>query len=158
MKTPNPEVLISFDHEGWSRALPDAAALCEAAALAVLTACGRPGKAEIGVVLTDDAEVRHLNLEFRGQDKPTNVLSFPTGEPDTPGDVVLAFETCQREAEEEGKPLTDHAAHLVVHGLLHLMGYDHLNDSEAQVMERMESLILCELGVPDPYEDAPDPL
>ncbi|OFX13992.1 MAG: rRNA maturation RNase YbeY [Alphaproteobacteria bacterium RIFOXYD12_FULL_60_8] len=157
MKTPKPDVLVSFDHEGWGNALPDAQALCDAAALAVLTACGRPGRTEIGVVLTDDAEVRHLNAEFKGQDKPTNVLSFPTDEPDTPGDVVLAFQTCQREAEEEGKLFSDHVAHLVVHGLLHLMGYDHQSDAEAEVMERMETLILSQLGVPDPYQDVCDP-
>lgn len=116
----------------------------------------------VGVVLTDDAEQRRLNRDYRGQDKPTNVLSFalagpgetpPPGAPLLLGDVVLARETVAREAAEQQKPLADHLQHLVVHGVLHLLGYDHENDTEAAIMEKSEVAILARLGVPDPYRD-----
>lgn len=119
--------------------------------------------AELAIVLTDDAAVRGLNAEWRGKDKPTNVLSFPAATPEEIaaagaggpplllGDVVLALETCRREAEEQGKPLADHIAHLVVHGVLHLLGHDHEDAAEADRMERLEASILGELGIADPY-------
>lgn len=126
------------------------------AALAVLP--DAPGEdLSATVLLSDDASIRELNRDFRGQDKATNVLSFPS--PDMPGnpggrplgDVALAFETVEREAADEGKTLADHAAHLVVHGLLHLLGHDHLEDEEAEAMERLEVLALARLGIADPY-------
>lgn len=116
--------------------------------------------AEVGVVFADDALVRALNREHRGRDRPTNVLSFPLGAPapmpadDAPlllGDVVLAFETVCREADEQGKSVADHAAHLLVHGLLHLLGHDHETDCDATEMEALETEILAGLGVADPY-------
>lgn len=104
-------------------------------------------------LLTDDAAVRELNLRFRNEDKPTNVLSFPA--PPNPerflGDVALAYGVCAREAAEQGKPLVHHLQHLVAHGVLHLLGYDHMNDDEAEAMEGLERLVLAGLGVPDPY-------
>lgn len=116
-------------------------------------------RAEVGVVLTDDARVRALNAAYRGKDKPTNVLSFPGLDPDEPmtdgpvllGDVVVAFETTAREAAEGGKPLRDHLTHLLVHGTLHLLGHDHEVEDEAEEMEALEVALLASLGVADPY-------
>lgn len=115
---------------------------------------------EISVVLSDDEHIRELNKHHRGMDKPTNVLSFPaartktaTGAPRMLGDIVLAFETVEREATEESKPLENHLSHLVVHGVLHLLGYDHEDDEEAEMMEARERQILSKLGIPDPYAE-----
>ena len=106
--------------------------------------------------MTDDAEQQGLNRDWRGIDKPTNVLSFPQIEPFGPvtgilGDIVLARETLEREAVELGKPFNDHYTHLVVHGFLHILGYDHIDEAEALVMEGLETKILATLGIPDPY-------
>ena len=119
------------------------------------------GTVEVSVKLTDDAEVQSLNARYRGQNKPTNVLSFPADmdgphPPDSPvflGDIVLAYETLLREADETGKNPTDHLTHLVIHGLLHLMGYDHEQDVDAHRMEGLETRILKDLDIPDPYEN-----
>lgn len=141
---------IEIEDEAWSRALDDAEALVRAAAEAALA--GERGD-NVTVLLTDDATVRELNARFRGKDSPTNVLSFPA--PHNPegflGDVALAFGTCAREAAEQGKAVGDHLQHLVAHGVLHLVGYDHQSDAEAQAMEALEREILAGLGVPDPY-------
>jgi probable rRNA maturation factor len=115
-----------------------------------------PG-AELCIHLADDQHVRALNARWRGLDQPTNVLSFPAVAPAEIGrlrllgDVVLAFETVAREAADEGKPLADHYRHLVAHGFLHLIGFDHDNDADAERMEAMETRILAQLGVADPY-------
>lgn len=108
----------------------------------------------VALLLTDDKAVRALNARFRGKDEATNVLSFPSGEaaPGFLGDIALAHETCAREAREKGVRLADHAAHLIAHGLLHLVGYDHMDDADADVMERAEAEILDGLGVSNPYE------
>ena len=107
----------------------------------------------MSVLLTSDEAVQALNQRFRHQDKPTNVLSFPA--PQNPehhlGDIALAFETCEREAAEQGKSLAHHLQHLVAHGALHLVGYDHQSDADAEAMEALEREILSGLGVPDPY-------
>jgi probable rRNA maturation factor len=116
-----------------------------------------PGKAELAVVLTDDASIRLLNRDWRGVDAATNVLSFPTKAANGKttaahlGDIVLAFETIAREARGEGKPFAHHLAHLAVHGFLHLVGYDHERDKDAQIMEDAERAILRQLAIPDPY-------
>jgi probable rRNA maturation factor len=114
--------------------------------------------AELSVVFSDDAHIRTLNAGWRGKDKPTNVLSFPAfptkpGEklPPMLGDIVLAAETVAREAGLEGKPLDHHISHLVIHGLLHLMGHDHEDDREAERMEQLERAALARLAIPDPY-------
>ncbi|HUH86204.1 MAG TPA: rRNA maturation RNase YbeY [Stellaceae bacterium] len=145
----------------WRRELPGAARLSVAAARAAVAGAGRPlrAPAELSIVLGDDALLRRLNRLWRGQDKPTNVLSFPGEEKppraaDAPlllGDVVLAFETVLREAEEQRKRPTDHLRHLVVHGVLHLLGYDHVRVAEARRMEALERAVLGRLGVADPY-------
>jgi probable rRNA maturation factor len=114
--------------------------------------------AELSILLTDDAHVQKLNAEWRGKDKPTNVLSFPAFPgrhdktlPPMLGDIVLAQETVAREAALEGKPLHHHISHLVIHGLLHLLGHDHETDDEAEAMEAIERRALARLAIPDPY-------
>ena len=120
------------------------------------------GEAEIAVMLTDDAGIRTLNSNWRGIDKPTNVLSFPALQPtagapaDAPrmlGDIAIAYETTRKEAYEEEKPFDHHLSHLAVHGFLHLIGYDHEKDDDAEAMESLEREILTQLGIPDPYAD-----
>ncbi len=119
---------------------------------------------EVSLVFTDDASIRAINAEWRAQDKPTNVLSFPAF-PLTPGkkpgpmlgDIILAHETLVREAKDLGKPFDEHLTHLLVHGFLHLFGYDHLEDDEAERMESLETRILAGLGLSDPYGDS-DPV
>jgi probable rRNA maturation factor len=124
---------------------------------AIAAAASRvPGEGEVSVLLADDPAVRALNRDWRGLDEPTNVLSFPAappapGSPKLLGDIAIAYETLVREADEEGKPVLHHLAHLVVHGYLHLMGYDHQTDSEAEAMEALEREILQALRIPDPY-------
>ena len=141
---------IEIEDERWSQAVPDAEALARGAAEAALA--GERGD-NITVLLTDDDTVRELNGRFRGKDAPTNVLSFPAF--DNPegvlGDIALAFGVCTREAAEQGKSLAHHLQHLVAHGALHLVGYDHQSDAEAEAMEALEREILSGLGVPDPY-------
>ena len=116
------------------------------------------GIAELSIVLMDDAEQQVLNREWRNMDKPTNVLSFPQIEPFGPvlgilGDITLARETLEREAAEQGVSFTDHFTHLVVHGFLHILGYDHIDEADALEMEGLETRILATLGVPDPYDE-----
>jgi probable rRNA maturation factor len=108
---------------------------------------------DVVVLLTDDAAVRDLNGRFRDKDKPTNVLSFPAPESAAPhlGDIVLAYGVCAAEAEAQGKTLSNHLSHLVVHGVLHLLGRDHEDDAEAEEMEAEEREILAQIGVADPY-------
>jgi probable rRNA maturation factor len=154
---------------GWRQRRPDVDALCAEAARAALAAAAPvlPRGAELSLVLADDATVRELNCAWRGKDRPTNVLSFPAQElmpgepfPDAPadapwplGDVVLACETVAREAAGQGKDFADHLRHLVVHGVLHLLGHDHEDDAEAERMEGLERRILAGLGVADPYRE-----
>jgi len=146
----------------WRERLADAGRLCDEAARAALASAGATrGAAELSIVLGDDALVQALNRQWRGQDKPTNVLSFPVapmtlppGAPRLLGDVVLAFETLAAEAAAQGKPLAHHLRHLVVHGVLHLMGYDHEAAGEAARMEALEVAVLAGLGIPDPYRVA----
>jgi len=110
---------------------------------------------EISVLLTDDAEIARLNRDWRGMDKPTNVLSFPapeTGAGDLLGDIVLAYETLARECAAEDRLFLHHLAHLAAHGFLHLIGYDHQTDSQADEMEGLESQIMLRLNMPDPYD------
>ena len=144
----------------WTRH-PAIEALAERALAQAAKTCGAsllPG-AEIALLLVDDARMRAINKEWREKDKPTNVLSFPSVPKDkiarAPflGDIVLACETVEREARDEGKTFDDHATHLVVHGFLHLIGHDHETDEEAELMEGLETRILAALGIADPYAD-----
>lgn len=150
---------IEIEDDAWAEALPDAVILVRAAALAALDgAQARPATAGqdtglVAVLLTDDEAVADLNGAYRRKAGPTNVLSFPA----TPnpegflGDLALAYGVCAREAEQQNKSLADHLQHLVAHGVLHLVGYDHMNEDEAADMEGLERRILAGLGVPDPY-------
>ena len=143
---------IEIEDEAWLTAAPDAELLVEDAAAAALAQIDFDGGG-VTILLTDDESVRELNARFRQKDNATNVLSFPA--PQNPeghlGDIALAFGVCAREAVEQGKPLAHHLQHLVAHGVLHLVGYDHETDAEAEQMEGLERVILAGLGVPDPY-------
>jgi probable rRNA maturation factor len=143
---------------------PDAEAVIKRAIAAAASTVGfEAGGAELAVMLTDDAGVRSLNKDFRGIDKPTNVLSFPAAQaaaardadaaPRMIGDIAIAYETVLREAGEEHKPFAHHLSHLAVHGFLHLIGYDHETDDDAEAMEALETGILAQLGIPDPYAE-----
>jgi probable rRNA maturation factor len=141
---------VEIDESAWTAALADAAGLARQAALAA--SGGASG--EIAILLTGDEAVRRLNARFRCHDRPTNVLAFPDPSADRLGDVAVAFGVCEREAGEQAKPLADHLRHLVVHGVLHLMGYDHAGDDDAARMETMERQLLATMNVPDPYAEA----
>ncbi|MER0238806.1 rRNA maturation RNase YbeY [Fulvimarina sp. MAC8] len=153
-------LVFAVEDERWVPALGNPEALiCETLDCAA-QALGFSGglETEVSITLSDDDAVREINREWRGQDKPTNVLSFPMvdlepGERPGPllGDLILAFETCEREAASEAKPFVNHARHLLVHGFLHCLGYDHIEDDEAEEMEALETSILAGLGIPDPY-------
>ncbi len=147
--------------------------LARRATAATLTRLGLdPQSWDITLLACDDARIAELNTEFRDKPQPTNVLSWPSEErgaadpgalPDPPapdrmgdcelGDIAIAFDTCLREAESAGKPLPDHVTHLVVHGVLHLLGFDHIRDQDATLMEALETEILGRLGIPDPYRE-----
>ena len=132
----------------WAKALPGVERLVRKAARAALGVRVR----SLTVALSDDRRVQALNKRDRKKDKPTNVLSYPSGERDFLGDVVLARQTVWREAKLQGKTAVDHLAHLVVHGTLHLMGYDHeTSEADAERMEALERRILAKLGIADPY-------
>ncbi|MDR3510129.1 MAG: rRNA maturation RNase YbeY [Caulobacteraceae bacterium] len=147
------EISVEVEDAGWTALLPEAAALADEAARAALAADARAAAGEVVVLLTNDAEVRALNARFRGKDAATNVLSFPAGPlaPGALGDIALALGVCAREAKAQGKSLAHHLQHLVAHGVLHLLGYDHQDEAEAETMEAKERAIMAELGAPDPY-------
>ncbi len=151
-------IQVEIEEQSWLDALPDAGALAAAAAEAVLRDEGHGDDLGIDILLTGDVCMRGLNAQFRGKDASTNVLSFPA--PDNVGehlgDIAVAFETCATEAAQQGKPLEDHLQHLTAHGVLHLLGYDHETDDEAESMEAREREILAGLGVPDPYAEHGD--
>lgn len=147
---------VEVEDATWLDAVPDAVALVERAARAALGSVA----GDVVVLLADDAGVAALNTKFRDRDGPTNVLSFPAPESAAPhlGDLVMARGVCATEAAAQGKTLADHLTHLTVHGLLHLLGRDHIDDAEAGAMEAEETSILASLGVGDPYrrDDGPD--
>ena len=150
---PGPMIEVEVEAEDWTDAVDDVEAVTERAAVAALGS--RAGG--IVILLTDDETVRELNDRFRGRDRPTNVLSFPAAEmpgvaaPLPLGDIVLAYGVCAREAAEQSKTLRNHLTHLVVHGVLHLLGRDHEDDVGAEAMEGEERAVLASLGVSDPY-------
>ncbi len=156
---------LEIEDSRWAEALDDPETFCRrclTTALATAAPC-RSAPFELAVHLVSNARIRELNARYRGRDAPTDVLSFPALTPselaaaraeDRPlllGDILVAFETVRAEAERAGRPLEAHLAHLLVHGLLHLLGYDHGNEREARVMEDTERRILAALGLPDPY-------
>lgn len=162
---PQLDIQISREDEGW----PDEPSLQDlseralgAAAEFLATSLGQPFPKmapELSLVFTDDASIREINAEWRSQDKPTNVLSFPAfplqpgGMPGPMlGDIIIARETVSREAVDLEKSFDDHLTHLLVHGFLHLFGYDHMENDEAEKMEALETRILAQLGLSDPYE------
>ena len=150
---------IEIEDEAWTAAEPDVEALVWRAAQAVLDAHEDIEGNGIVILLADDDSVQALNRDFRQKDYPTNVLSFPSvispgANPEGQiGDIALAFGVCQREAAEQGKPLAHHLQHLVAHGVLHLLGYDHQDDGDAEAMEAFEREILAGLDIPDPYAE-----
>jgi probable rRNA maturation factor len=147
------DVEIVRQSEAWDGAEINDDVLSQAAIAAFVDAAPRiENGGEVSILLTDDAEMQALNLKWRGKDTPTNVLSFPSGgEGGHLGDVVLAYETVEGEAKQQSITIADHAAHLVVHGMLHLLGYDHEQEDDAVKMERLETEILATLGIADPY-------
>lgn len=171
----SPSIEVAIGNGAWRTIVTDPEAIARNAALAALSDPnailavwssvdgGRHnGRVEISIRLTDDGEVREFNRRYRGQDKPTNVLSFPgvdvgsvlePGQPLLLGDVIVAYETTVAEATEGECPVEAHLAHLIVHGILHLGGHDHEEDGEAARMEALESRILVDLGYADPYAD-----
>jgi probable rRNA maturation factor len=165
------EVAVTIEGQGWTEALGDVEDHARRFVLGTLAqACPTLGPAEVSLLFTNDATLRTLNRTWRDKDAPTNVLSFPAqelkagdvpvpafaGAPLELGDVAIALETCTYEALTAGKPLGDHVDHLIVHGTLHLLGYDHGTDADATVMEGLEVAILTRFGIPDPYRSGPD--
>ncbi|MFY0635411.1 MAG: rRNA maturation RNase YbeY [Vannielia sp.] len=163
------ELDVAIEDDRWEAATLEA--VVQAVVPAVLAWHGLPTDIEVSVLGADDARIAELNGDFRGKPQPTNVLSWPAqelapegpgGDPLAPeadpdgtiplGDIALAYETCAREAEAGGLALQDHLTHLVVHGMMHLLGYDHINDADAELMEAREAEILAKLGVKNPYE------
>jgi probable rRNA maturation factor len=153
-------VSIEVEDEAWL-ALTGLDALAQRAIAAALAgAHANVEESDVALLFTNDEAIAEINAEWRAKDKPTNVLSFPApedmpvpeGEPRPLGDIVLAFGVISREAASQGKTLHDHTVHLIVHGALHLLGFDHETDAEALEMERLEAGILKGLGISDPYE------
>lgn len=160
--SPATEVLVVADC--WSAEADADAVIHRAIEAAAAMVDTDTADTELAIMLTDDAGIRTLNQNWRGIDKPTNVLSFPALQPpegadepdDMPrmlGDIAIAYETTRREADEEEKSFANHLSHLAIHGFLHLVGYDHEKDDEAEEMEALEREILATLGIPDPYAD-----
>ncbi len=155
------EVTVTIKCASWNDVIPDPDAVCHSAARAAWTIYKPFPAAEVGIVLADDALVRSLNRDYRRKDRPTNVLAFvgdagmsaTLGAPAILGDIVLAYQTVVAEAKEQNVTVADHLSHLVVHGMLHLLGYDHKDAGEAHSMERAEAGILSRLGISSPYDD-----
>jgi probable rRNA maturation factor len=156
---PATEVLISADC--WQNEPGARSVIQRAIATAAETVAADVGEAELAVMLTDDSGIRALNRDFRGIDKPTNVLSFSAprlgpdygkgAHPRPLGDIAIAYETMRKEADDESKAFDHHLSHVAVHGFLHLVGYDHQTEEDADAMEALETEILAQLGIPDPY-------
>ena len=156
MTEPVLDIHVNIEAGDWSRVILDLEKTIDAAAGAAVAAAGNTGRnPELSVLLADDRRLAELNENWRGKSGPTNVLSFP-GDADGPdpemlGDIALALETLMAEAALAGISVSAHFNHLVVHGVLHLLGFDHENDREAEEMESLETKILGELGIADPY-------
>jgi probable rRNA maturation factor len=158
---PPSSLLIDIDDPAWHALVPDLERTCRRAVAAALAEA--PLSGEVSLLLTGDARLRELNRAYRGIDRPTNVLSFPAlpprarpapGGPAMLGDIAIARETLAREAAATGITPADHLAHLLVHGVLHLLGHDHEDEHQASVMEVIERRVLAGLGIADPYAEA----
>lgn len=148
---------IAIQHDGWNEKISNIDALVETAVSQILSTLESPKLGELSIALVNDADIQILNRDYRGKDKPTNVLSFPaantlSGPAPLLGDIVLALETVAREATEKSTTLEAHLSHLIIHGFLHLQGYEHENDDEASEMEALEITALAALQIDNPYE------
>lgn len=145
---------IMIEDDRWEKTPMDLAALARDCHDKTAAIDEKISSGSVSLLFADDARLQALNARFRNLSKPTNVLSFPSDDPMQAflGDVALSFDTCEREAAAAGLTLADHTAHLIVHGLLHLIGYDHQTDEEAGLMEPLEVRILMEMGISDPYK------
>ena len=147
-------VAVVFEEPGWRRLLPRAGSLARRAVAAALREAGATDGGTVTVLLAGDRELRRLNAEHRGRDKPTNVLSFPGAAPaEHLGDIALALGVVRREARAQGRRMSAHFAHLVAHGTLHLLGHDHLSAGEARRMEGAEARVLRRLRLPNPWKE-----
>jgi len=161
MNEPDWRIVLEIEDPRWTAALPGARDILDRAirlALKDIETGGRP--VEVGVRLVDDGAIQGLNRDWRGRDKPTNVLSFPLGDPGPVtdpafpwliGDIVMSYDTVTTESARDGKTLAHHFAHLAIHATLHLIGHDHEDDAGAEIMEAAEIALLSELGIADPY-------
>ncbi len=140
---------IAIEDEGWNAF--DLDALCDQAIVNVCAVLGYEEDSELSIAFVDDARIQELNRQFRNKDKPTNVLSFPM-DGMMLGDIVLSSETIEREATTQGKMFEHHLTHLIIHGFLHLLGYDHMNEDSASEMEAIEIKALAQMGIDNPYE------
>ncbi len=147
MENENINIIKEYPH--WDIILPEA----EGLAVQIISELSPSPDIEIACVLTDDAHIKKLNHQFRGKDKPTNVLSFPADEESMLGDIIISLDTLEREAIEQNKDLKSHFIHMLIHGMLHLLGYDHEEDADAQIMEAKEISILANMGIKNPYEE-----
>lgn len=147
---------LRIDSPDWA-AFAGADRLCQQAADAALAAAGAEEGGAMDLLLTDDEQIRALNARWRGKDAPTDVLAFPADALDRPflGDIVIAHGRAAADAAQMARPLADHLVHLVVHGVLHLLGHDHMEDEEAEKMEALERKALASLGIGDPYSTEP---
>lgn len=163
--TPRVAVSVIVEHDAWQEVIADPVSLLRRAAAAAVAEARRARRSRatwtptVAVALMDDRAMRKLNKAYRGKDKPTNVLSFPSGEAGEGkrrrlGDVAIALGTVKREAKAQGKTVPDHVTHLMVHAVLHLLGYDHEADPDAEEMEAIERKALAALGIADPYGHA----
>ena len=145
------ELDLRVASDAWTAAIPNLAQVCQRALEAGAAQKGVSG--EVSLLLTDDGEIQILNRDWRGKDKPTDVLSFPSDELDRPflGDIAVSLGVTRSDAETKQIALDQHLSHLLIHGLLHLLGHDHKDDTEADEMERLEIAALASLGWPDPY-------
>ena len=152
------EIDLRCDDARWTDALPDLSALCERVIASAAEAVEAPSPFNVSILFADDSVMHDLNLRWRGKDKPTDVLSFPAGEgPQTDecvflGDIAMGWETCASDAADMERDLDFHIGHLLTHGFLHLLGFDHMTPEDASEMESMEAEILAGLGWPHPYE------
>lgn len=146
---------IAVQDEAWRLTEIDLSELCDRSVAGALAELDHIPTGELSIAFIDDAAIQVLNRDYRGKDNPTNVLSFPVEKLENNpmlGDVVLGRETIMREAETQGKTLADHLSHLIVHGFLHLLGYDHIDEAQAAEMEAIEIKALAQMGIDNPYD------